>query len=247
MSQLHAAVRALAPTKGLLERVTSVPLALAHDFFPTHEYNGQAASGEEFRALRTRLNHMQGQQKLHTLLVTSPAAGEGKSFAAMNLAMAEAQLDHNLTLLCDFDLRRPVIHHAFGISRSPGLSDYLRGQVGLPEAMHRIADMNLYVLTAGEAVENPLELLHVEPVKQLFEQLPNVFQWVIVDSPPLLFAADANMLSTLCDGTILVARVGETGVESIGHAVDSLCQNNVLGIVVNGVRGNQVYRKQRGY
>src|SRR5580704_7666479 len=97
--------------EGLLERVHAIPYkpspeALVIDALHPHE-----AATEEFRTLRTKLNHMQSLQSIHTAVVTSPAPGEGKSFAATNLALAEAQLSGNLTLLCDFDFRRPVVHN----------------------------------------------------------------------------------------------------------------------------------------
>ena len=84
-------------------------------------------------------------------------------------------------------------------------------------------------------------------VKLLMEQLPSLFNWVILDTPPLLFAADANLLSTLCHGTILVVRIGATTIDAITRAMQSLCQNNVLGIVVNGARRGELYSKYTYY
>ena len=83
---------------------------------------------EEFRTLRTRLNHMQSLQPIHTVVVTSASPAEGKSLTAANLALAEAHLAGNMTLLADFDFRRPIIHTLFGIDRSPGITDYLLGK-----------------------------------------------------------------------------------------------------------------------
>jgi protein-tyrosine kinase len=202
---------------------------------------------EEFRTVRTRINHMQSLQPIHTVIVTSPSPAEGKSFVAANLALAEAQLAGNLTLLCDFDFRRPVVHTLFGIERAPGISDYLQGKVSLHNAMRRIDDTNLYIMPAGEPVNNPLDVLNLKEVKRMLDRLPGVFNWVILDSPPLLVAADANLLSTLCHGTILVARMGATTVDSITRATQTLCQNNVLGLVVNGARRGELYGKYGYY
>ena len=102
-------------------------------------------------------------------------------------------------------------------------------------------------MPAGEAVINPLELLNLKEVKHMLDRLPSVFNWVILDSPPLLFAADANLLGTLCHGTILVVRIGSTTIDSITRAMQSLCQNNVLGIVVNGARRGELYSKYTYY
>jgi receptor protein-tyrosine kinase len=180
-------------------------------------------------------------------VITSPSPAEGKSFAAVNLALAEANLASNPTLLADFDFRRPIVHSMFQIDRSPGITDYLLGKVKLHEVIRRIAGTNLYIMPAGEAVINPLELLNLSEVRAMLENLPQLFNWVIIDSPPLLFAADANLLSTLSHGTMLVVRIGTTTIDSVTRAMQSLCENNVLGIIVNGARRGELYSKYTYY
>lgn len=235
------------PLEGLIERIQTVAYNPSPDSLLIDPTNPHEAPTEEFRTLRTRLNHMQSLQPIHTAVVSSPSPAEGKSFAAMNLSLAQAQLAGNNTLLCDFDFRRPIVHSLLQLDRSPGATDYLLGKVPLHEAIRRIGDSNLFVMPAGEAVINPLELLNLKEVKEMLDQLPTVFNWVILDSPPLLFAADANLLSTLCHGTILVVRIGATTIDSITRAMQSLCQNNVLGIVVNGARRGELYSKYTYY
>ncbi|HEX4230571.1 MAG TPA: CpsD/CapB family tyrosine-protein kinase [Bryobacteraceae bacterium] len=205
------------------------------------------APGEEFRTLRTRLNHLQTLQPLHTLVVTSASPAEGKSFTATNLALTQAQLTDKRVLLADFDFRRPTVDKTFQVDISPGLTDYLLGQVPLSSIVRKLDQTNLYVLTAGQAVPNPLELLNLKECKSLIEDLRQNFDWVILDSPPLLFAADGNLLSTMCDGTILVVRIGTTTFDSVTRALQSLCENNVLGIVVNGARRGELYSKYTYY
>jgi receptor protein-tyrosine kinase len=209
--------------------------------------NSHETPSEEFRTLRTRLNHLQTLQPLHTLVITSPSPAEGKTFSAVNLALAQAQLAENLVLLGDFDLRRPVIHNLFQISRAPGLSDYLSGQCKFGEALRRIEGINLYVMPAGTTVRNPLELLNTRQAKALFEELPRHFTWSIFDTPPLLFSADANLLATLADGTVLVVKIGSTTFDNVTRAMQSLCENNVLGIVANGARASELYSKYTYY
>ena len=232
---------------GLLELVEEVPFRTATDSLLIDAARPHEAPMEEFRTLRTRLNHMQSLQPIHTVVVTSASPAEGKSLTAANLALAEAHLAGNATLLADFDFRRPIIHTMFGIDRSPGITDYLTGQVPLHKAIKRIAGTNLYVMPAGSAVINPLELLNLREVKHLMDRLPSLFQWVIMDSPPLLFAADANLLGTLSQGTLLVVRIGHTTIDSVTRAMQSLCNNNVLGIVVNGARRGELYSKYTYY
>jgi receptor protein-tyrosine kinase len=232
---------------GLLEQVQEVPFRVATDSLLIDVTRPHEAPMEEFRMLRTRLNHMKSLQPIHSVVVTSASPAEGKSLTAANLALAQAHLAGNMTLLADFDFRRPIVHTLFGIDRTPGITDYLLGKVPLHQALRRVAGTNLYLMPAGEAVINPLELLNLREVKQLIDRLPAVFNWMILDSPPLLFAADASLLSTLCHGTLLVVRIGHTTIDSVTRAMQSLCNNNVLGIVVNAARRGELYSKYTYY
>jgi protein-tyrosine kinase len=232
---------------GLLDKVEEIPFRTATDSLLIDVTRPHEAPMEEFRTLRTRLNHMKSLQPIHSLVVTSPSPAEGKSLSAANLSLAQAHLEGNLTLLADFDFRRPIIHTLFGIDRSPGITDYLLGRVPLEKAIRKVAGTNLYIMPAGEAVINPLELLNLREVKLMLDRLPSIFHWIILDSPPLLFAADASLLSTLCHGTLLVVRIGHTTIDSVTRAMQSLCNNNVVGIVVNGARRGELYSKYTYY
>jgi receptor protein-tyrosine kinase len=230
-----------------LSRIKEVPFTPSVDSHLIDISKPHEAPSEEFRTLRTRLNHLQSVQPINTLVVTSPSPAEGKSFAAVNLALAEAQLANNPTLLVDCDFRRPIVHNLFQTERAPGLTDYLLGKAPLEDCIKKVGNVGLYILPAGEAVINPLELLNLREVKVLMEQLPKAFKWVVLDSPPLLFAADANLLSTFCSGTVLVVRIGTTTIDSVTRAMQSLCENNVLGIIVNGARRGELYSKYTYY
>ncbi|MEO5923342.1 MAG: CpsD/CapB family tyrosine-protein kinase [Bryobacteraceae bacterium] len=232
---------------GLLELVKEIPFRAANDSLLINANRPHEAPMEEFRTLRTRLNHMKSLQPIHNVVVTSPSPAEGKSLSAANLALAQSHLNGNTTLLADFDFRRPIVHTLFGVDRGPGITDYLQGKIPLHEAIRKVEGTDLYIMPAGEAVINPLELLNLREVKQLLDRLPSIFQWVIMDSPPLLFAADANLLSTMSHGTLLVVRIGHTTIDSVTRAMQSLCNNNVLGIVVNGARRGELYSKYTYY
>jgi protein-tyrosine kinase len=229
---------------GQIQEIPYHPSSDALLIDPAHPHE---APMEEFRTLRTRLNHLKTLQPLHTVVVTSPSPAEGKSLSSANLALAESILAGNNTLLADFDFRRPILHTYFGLDRAPGITDYLLGKAPLEKAIRRIAGTSLYIMPAGEAVLNPLELLNLKEVKLLLDRLPAWFNWIICDSPPLLFAADANLLSTLCHGTLLVVRIGHTTVDSVARAMQSLCNNNVLGVVVNAARRGELYSKYTYY
>ena len=224
-----------------------------HPFNPAPEshlidlHRPMETPSEEFRSLRTKLNYMQTLQSLHTVVVTSASPAEGKSFTAMNLALAESHLAENSVLIADFDLRRPTLHNLLQLDRSPGIADYLLGEAPLEKTIKRISGSNLYFMPAGKPVKNPLELLNLREVKVLLEELHTAFNWTFFDTPPLLFSADANLLAAMTDGTILVVRIGSTTIDTISRAVQSLNENNVLGVVANGARAGELYSKYTYY
>ena len=243
----HASLPRLNLHAGMLAEVAVTPFQPAPESHLLNLNNSHETPAEEFRTLRTRMNHLQTIQPLHTIVITSPSPAEGKTFTAVNLALAESHLAESSVLLGDFDLRRPIVHNLFQVDRAPGLSDYLTGQCTFPQALRKVEGMNLYLLPAGTPVKNPLELLNTRQAKAMFEELPRCFNWAIFDTPPLLFSADANLLATLADGTILVVKIGSTTFDNVTRAIQSLCENNVLGIVANGARASELYSKYTYY
>jgi protein-tyrosine kinase len=227
----------------LIRDAREIPFDPPADALLVHPAKPREAPSEEFRTLRTRLNHLQTVQSLRTVVITSASPAEGKSFTAANLAITQAQLAGKRVLLADFDFRRPNIHKPFQIDCSPGITDYLVGQATLGDIIQKVAGLNLYLMTAGDSVPNPLELLNLRECKNLIDQMRDHFDWVILDSPPLLFAADANLLASMCDGVILVVRIGATTFDAVSRAIPSLSENNVLGVVVNGARRGELYNK----
>jgi protein-tyrosine kinase len=232
--------------RGFLSRCKVIPFRPAPETHLISMERPHEVPSEEFRSLRTRLNHLQNQQDLHSIVVTSASPAEGKSFSAVNLALAQAQLESPV-LLADLDLRRPVIHNLFQCERSPGFADFLLAERPLEECIRKIEGTNLYFMPAGSQVKNPLELLNMRHVKQTLDGFRKIFNWIILDTPPLLFSADANLLSTLTDGTIIVVRIGSTTYDNVIRAMQTLCENNVLGIVANGARAGELYSKYTYY
>jgi receptor protein-tyrosine kinase len=229
---------------GVLSRVEEIAFTPAEEAHLISLDSPQEMPGEEFRSLRTRLNHSQTLQKLQTMVVTSASPAEGKTFTALNLALTQAQLSENPVLMADLDLRRPSVHRLLQIDRGLGFTDYVTGNAPLESCLRKVRGTALYLMTAGTAVKNPLELLGTRECRLTIEErFPRLFKWTIMDSPPLLFSADANLLATIADGTIIVVRVGATTYDNIVRAMQTLCENNVLGIVVNGARAAELYSK----
>jgi len=191
---------------------------------------------QEFRTLRNRLNHLQTLQPLHTLTVTRPSPAEGKTFTALNLALAQCEATADPVLLVDCDIERPQLHDFLQVKRAPGLTDLLTGHCAFSEALRRVDDRKLYFLPAGSPVHSPFELLHREETKAIFDEMARIFAWSIIDTPPLLFSPEARLVSSITDGTVLVVRMGSTTFEDVTRGIGSLAGSNVLGVVANRCR-----------
>jgi protein-tyrosine kinase len=190
---------------------------------------------EQFRTLRSRLYQIRANQPLRTVLVTSSVPGEGKTFVTTNLAQAIVRQPDRRVLIIDADLRCPRLHVPLGASNTPGLTDYLRGEVDEAAVIQHGPEDNLCLIAGGSQVKNPSELLSNGLLKKLLDRVSPVFDWVLLDSPPCLPVADPTMLADLCDGVILVVRAGKTASALAQKACQELQGKNVVGVVVNAV------------
>jgi tyrosine-protein kinase Etk/Wzc len=196
----------------------------------------QSLVAEAFRSLRTNVTFARAHQDLRTLMITSPAPGEGKSTVAVNLATTFAQQGQR-TLLVDADLRRSVLDQTFAIARSPGLTDVLVGAQALDSVVRPTDVPNLSILPSGHFPPNPSELLGSGQMRAMIELAKQSFDIVLIDSPPVLAVTDAAVLSTVVDGSIIVIRLGVTAREAVRRAVSQLrvVNGRILGAVLNAV------------
>jgi len=196
---------------------------------------------EQFRTLRSRLYQLRGNQTLRTILITSSIPGEGKTFVSNNLAQAIVRQPDRRALIIDADLRRPRLHLPLGAPLSPGLSDYLRGEVDEFAVIQNGQDGNLCFISGGNEVTNPSELLSNGRLKVLLDRMTPLFDWVILDSPPCLPVADASVLGDMCDGVLLIVRSGSTPAEVAQKACQELQGKNIVGVVLNAVEKGHLY------
>jgi capsular exopolysaccharide synthesis family protein len=197
----------------------------------------KSAVAECCRAIRTNLLFMMPDNPARKLLITSAGSQEGKTTTAVNLAIVLAQSGLRV-LLVDTDMRRPRLHKAFGVpGTSDGLSRAILGEVSALDQVRQTGVPNLSLLPCGATPPNPAELLHAERFKKIVAELEKNYDRVIFDSPPVGPVTDAAILARLTDGTIIVAKFGETSKDGLMRARRQLADGavNVLGCILNGL------------
>jgi capsular exopolysaccharide synthesis family protein len=192
-------------------------------------------AAEKFRVLGLRLKNLREKRKLNRIVVTSTIPEEGKTLSAANLALNQSRSKVLKTLLIDGDLRRPALASRFGLSRSlPGLAECLRGERRLTEVVYKLKGTSLWFLPAGMPPENPLELMQSGRVADLLDRLGRFFDWIIIDSPPLIPLADTTFWTKVSDGVLLVVREGVSEKKPLQKALETLDRSSVIGVIVNG-------------
>lgn len=190
-------------------------------------------AAEKFRFLGVRLRHIQRNRPLKKVLVTSSIPEEGKSLVSVNLAGALAGRKQNVLLL-EGDVRRPVLAQQLGLGAVAGLGEWLQSGSSEPSNIYHLTGPGFWLMPAGSAPNNPLELLQSGRVSQLMNQLSTLFDWIIVDSPPLLPLADTTVWARLTDGTLLVTRESVTEKAPLQRSLEMLQKSDLLGVVING-------------
>lgn len=195
---------------------------------------------EQFRTLRAHLYRLKEKSSLRTLLMTSTLPGEGKTFVSLNLALAIARQHERRVLLIDADLRASRLHVRMGAPSAPGLSDYLSGQVDEFSMIQADPNVELFLVPAGKSTHDPSELLANGMMKGFLNQMSPIFDWIIVDAPPVLAVADAGIIAGFCDGVIVVVRAGKTPHDLVKTTLQEF-PRNLLGVVLNDANAGASY------
>ena len=189
---------------------------------------------EKFRALTVRLSAIRKQHELKSLQVTSSVISEGKSFVAGNLAVTLAKYSGTKTLLIEGDLHRPTLASLFGLKDLQGLNDWwTRPDQDIARFLVRFNGAGLWFLPAGKTSNRPSDILISARLQEAFALLGSRFDWIVVDSTPMLPVIDANLWSRLVDGTLLVIREGMTPLKALKNGLQSLDHPKLIGVVVN--------------
>jgi polysaccharide biosynthesis transport protein len=213
------------------------PMAFASDF--------RSPVAEAFRSISTFIVLSSSIKPPKTILVTSPGEKEGKTTVCINVASALTE-SLGKGIIIDADMRKPRLHHCFGLDNKTGLSNCLAGNIEFDGTDSRLirptSFKGLSIITSGPPPLNPSQLLHSTRMKDLIEALYALYNFILIDAPPLMGMPDSVLLSSMVDGTILVAKAGETprsaitAAKQIFHSVNG----NLLGVVLNGVKKNDL-------
>jgi capsular exopolysaccharide synthesis family protein len=199
---------------------------------------------EAFRSIRTNLFFASTTPGPKTLLITSTGPGEGKSVVSANIATSLAQSSMRV-LLIDGDMRRPKLHEFFGASSEPGLSNVLVGNAKASEAVRRTLTRNLWLLPCGKLPPNPAELLGSARFQEFIRSLCEHFDWIVIDSPPVMAVTDPGLLAHIANGVVFVIGSEMTNRWTAATALEKLDAGkpNYLGAVLNkvNVRGNPYF------
>jgi len=230
--------------------VVQEPIAPAENLIPLDEFpslqvpltpesklvcfaSPQVAAAEAFRLLGVRLRLFQRKRTLKKVLITSTIPQEGKSVVASNLACTLAQTTQQRVLLIEGDVRLPSLAKVLGIDKHPGLCECLFGTRPLSKSIYHLKGPDLWILPAGSAPSNPLELLQSGRLPALMDQLTAWFDWIIIDSPPVLPMADTSVWMNLADGILLVLRQGTTEKRQLQRGLEALESKKMIGAVLN--------------
>ena len=211
----------------------------------------RSAYCEQFRSLRTRVLQAGEREQMQTFVITSAGMGEGKTLTALNLAWLLAQTEGVRCLLIDSDLRQPCTTEYLAIDAPRGLSEVLGGELSLREAVVRLDPAGLYFLPGGQARDDCAELLSGPTYAGVIAEARCLFDFIIIDAPPLGIFTDANVLINRADGALLVVRAGKTRYAMVDKLLAQLPRERMLGVVLNRadeeLESNSYYYQQRNY
>jgi capsular exopolysaccharide synthesis family protein len=198
----------------------------------------ESLGAEKFRFLGVRLRQLQQLRPLKKLLITSTLSEEGKTTVSANLAATLARRKQQKVLLLEGDLRRPTQAQLFGGTRPAGLSEWLQSGTRTVGNIYYLDGPGFWLMPAGQPPENPLELMQSGKLAELLDQLVTCFDWVVIDSPPVLPLADTSVWSRFADGILLVVRAGRTERQALQRGLGAIDKSRLLGLVVNNYTGH---------
>jgi capsular exopolysaccharide synthesis family protein len=222
-----------AETENILNEFQTATFSLPAESHLVALSERESPAAEAFRLLGVRLRTLRKQRPLQKILITSTVPQEGKSMTAANLACTLAAGKTQKVLLLEGDVRRPALTTIFQMGGKSGICDWLEGEKSIVSSIYRLEGSGIWILPAGRVPENPLGLIQSSKLPALMEQLTSWFDWIVIDSPPVLPLADTSIWSRLADGILLVARHGITQKRQLKRGVEAIDKKKLIGAVMN--------------
>jgi len=232
-----AEARAVEERLALLSQVQSIRVSIPQESRLVSLTDQESPTAEALRLLCVRIRDARRTRPLKKVLVTSTVPREGKSTISANLACSLTRGSDERVLLVEGDVRLPVLRQMFGLGPVPGMSELIQGRK-LTDCIYHLDGADIWIVPSGRITANPLEILQSPKLPQIMDQLATCFDWIIIDSPPVLPLADTSIWMRIADGVLLVTRQGVTEKQQLQSGLDALEPKKVLGALLNSAAGS---------
>jgi capsular exopolysaccharide synthesis family protein len=233
-SVIAAAVRSAERRSMLLNGVKTIPISIPAESRLVCVTDQESPTAEAIRLLGVRLKDLRRLRPLKRVLVTSSIPREGKTTIAANLACVLAHGSQERVLLIEGDVRLPALRPMFGIGKASGITELIEEGRNIEDCIHFLDGAGIWLLPAGRISSNPLEVLQSQKLPHAMDDMSDCFDWIIIDSPPVLPLADTSVWMRLADGILLVTRQGVTERQQLQKGIEALEPKKVLGALLNG-------------
>ncbi len=221
------------------EQIATFSLPFNEDSRLVAMTEGSNLGAEKFRLLRARLRHLQDRQPIKRVVISSAVPEEGKTLVATNLGISLAKHTSQKVLLIEGDLHKPALAERMGLSLRQGLSEWLVDGQPLTQYLYHVDNINLWILPAGVPHEHPLGILQSAKFLDSLSALTELFDWILIDAPPLLPLADVSFWVRQADGLLLVVRRGKAGRKLLQKGLETLDNPRILGVVLNDTHAGE--------
>lgn len=233
-----AEARAVEERLALLSHVQSVRVSIPNESRLVSLTDQENPTAEALRLLSVRIRDARRTRPLKKVLVTSTVPREGKSTISANLACSLTHGSDERVLLVEGDMRLPALRQMFGLGPVPGISELIQEGCKLTDCIYHLDGAGIWIVPSGRNPANPLEVLQSSKLPQIMDQLAACFDWIIIDSPPVLPLADTSIWMRIADGVLLVTRQGVTEKQQLQSGLDALEPKKVLGALLNSAAGS---------
>ncbi|MBE0449167.1 MAG: polysaccharide biosynthesis tyrosine autokinase, partial [Actinobacteria bacterium] len=242
LERLDTSVKSADEVEKLTGMVSLGSIPLTNNKRAVIDNGNNHAVSEAYRSLRTNIQYLNFDNLVKVIVLTSPGLKEGKTTLSANLALILAKAGHGV-LVIDCDLRRSRIHEVFGLPNDAGLASVLSGRSDIANTIRKGSVNGLNILTSGIAPPNPAELLGSKHMEEILKSAKEKFDYVILDSPPVLAVTDAAVLASKADGVLLASTFGRTNKQALAASQAALEKIGVrvLGFVINGIKPGGSY------